>query len=228
MRKTLKRLGIIIWLIQESIGCPENCSSCRESGLCERCDYGFGLIKGNCERCLVKDCKYCDGDTSSCETCAIYHFREESKEIRGAFECQKCGFGCMSCKNEEKCIKCGKMFKFSGSNPNNCIADHRTLFFIMVLILVFLLVTIALGFYCTSLTPEEEKKMIEKYLEKERERDEPENSPIDTEGVELQGNLDTREVKKGKETRKSNDQNYSYDDSADNKFDSNGRRFWVG
>lgn len=190
--------SLISLLIKNTSQCPQNCSSCKTANQCERCEYGYGLIEGKCNRCTGKNCKYCDGNVNSCETCSIFHYKEESKEIRGAFECKKCGFGCMTCENEDKCEKCGKMFKFSSTNKDQCIADHRTLFFIMILILLFLIVTITLGFYCTNLTPEQEKEMILRYIDREKERLGRENN-LDEEALDgVFKNVENKKEEEGK------------------------------
>jgi hypothetical protein len=140
-----------------------------EGGVCKKCKFGFGKTKEGCKRCGLPNCKHCDDNVDSCVICAIYHYREEIKEKRGSFGCKKCGFGCMVCENGDKCLKCGQMFKFNESKPETCVANHKTLSIIMILIVIFLMITISLGFYCTNLTPDEERELIEKLERKHRE-----------------------------------------------------------
>ena len=145
--------------------------SCGKKGKCEKCQYGYGIIENECKRCSIGDCKYCDGNAESCEICAIYHFRYELKEKRGFYGCKKCGFGCMECDNQDKCLRCGQMFKFAEKNPDTCIANHKTLFIILLSIIIFLMLSISLAFYCTNLTPEEERELIERLENKRRARE---------------------------------------------------------
>lgn len=147
--------------------CGDNCMNC-ENGVCKKCSYGFGKTTKGCQRCKLSNCKHCDDDTESCVICAIYHYREEIKEKRGSFGCKKCGFGCMVCESEDKCLKCGQMFKFDTEKPDNCIANHKTLTILLMMIVLFLMVTISLSFYCTNMTPDEERELIEKLERKKR------------------------------------------------------------
>lgn len=196
----LSLISFLLTLIKNTYNCPQYCTACKDSNICERCEYGFGIVEGQCHRCSVKDCKYCDGNIDSCETCAIFHYKEESKDFKGNFECKNCGFGCMECLNEDKCLTCGKMFRFSKDKPDECIADHRTLFFIMAIILVFLLVTITLAFYCTNMTPEQERELIKKYLEEkgliEKDEEIKEEEEKDPDVRRLESNMDIENPRK--------------------------------
>lgn len=169
--KIAKKILLFVLLIcshQVQASCGDNCMNC-EGGVCKKCKFGFGKTKEGCKRCGLPNCKHCDDNVDSCVICAIYHYREEIKEKRGSFGCKKCGFGCMVCENGDKCLKCGQMFKFNESKPETCVANHKTLSIIMILIVIFLMITISLGFYCTNLTPDEERELIEKLERKHRE-----------------------------------------------------------
>ena len=152
--------------------CPAHCMSCNKKKICEKCQFGYGIIDNTCQRCTIGDCKYCDGNVDSCEICAIYHFRIELKEKRGFYTCKKCGFGCVECDNQDKCIRCGQMFKMSEKNQDTCIANHKALFIILLSIIIFLMLSISLAFYCTNLTPEEERELIERLESKRKEKEE--------------------------------------------------------
>lgn len=98
----------------------------------------------------------------------------------------------MVCENGDKCLKCGQMFKFNESKPETCVANHKTLSIILILIVIFLMVTISLGFYCTNLTPDEERELIEKMERKNREQEMERNGTADGASDDDSVNVDPR------------------------------------
>ena len=110
----------------------------------------------------------------------------------------------MVCEDEEKCLKCGQMFKFNSDDPDTCVANHRILSTILILIAIFLMVTISLSFYYTNMTPDEEKDLIEKLAAKKAEVQHEESlsneGPLDNRIVDETVNLEARNRKTGVET----------------------------
>ena len=151
--------------------CGDNCMNC-ESGVCKKCLQGYGKVREGCRRCDLPNCKHCDDDTESCAICSIYHYREEIKYKRGSFGCKKCSFGCIFCETQEKCLKCGRLFKFSERNRQTCVLNHRMIFFIISGIFCFLAIATAIGYHCTILTEEEEKQLKLKIELRSKKREE--------------------------------------------------------
>lgn len=127
--------------------CGGDCKTCTK-GKCLECKLGYGLKESECILCNRTNCLNCDGDEEDCSKCAPYHFREPMEGGK-YHECTKCGFGCESCANKEKCVECGPMFVHSVIDSSNCIVNHAKLFIIMVVIMASLCVSSCLAFWCS-------------------------------------------------------------------------------
>lgn len=124
--------------------CDANCIKCDVNGKCITCSIGYfntssgkcnsncqeGEVKlgDNCEKCLVPNCKACDGyDLSKCLECKtgslLYQNQCLSKCNINTFVldnkiCKDCKENCEKCINEYDCIKCKEGFVLQGSVCN--------------------------------------------------------------------------------------------------------------
>ena len=69
-------------------------------------------------------------------------------------------------------MKCGRLFKFGEKNLNQCVLNHRLLFFVIFGLFCFLITATAIGYHCTILTDEEEKALKQKIEFRTRKREE--------------------------------------------------------
>ncbi|KAL4500330.1 hypothetical protein ABPG72_003281 [Tetrahymena utriculariae] len=112
----------------ENGNCVNNCFSGNFANPDKTCrlscpDEYFGDIKTNqCQQCDFS-CKQCSGPPSLCQSlqkncakCSLYKYLLQGNNLdqcpAGYYgdalsqECKKCGQGCLSCENSEKCIQC--------------------------------------------------------------------------------------------------------------------------
>ena len=104
------------WGVQTCTKCKiENCQTCsaKKSGVCERCDYGYGLDgKGkSCVRCEVPNCNSCGTNYRACQGCDFgdppekpaYGLIVTGKGKKKKYQCKPCPKGCFFCDGDGKC-----------------------------------------------------------------------------------------------------------------------------
>ncbi|KAL4436873.1 hypothetical protein ABPG75_004012 [Micractinium tetrahymenae] len=76
--------------------------SCNTDRVCLACDYGYGRVGKQCEKCKVKFCLSCDGNSSKCAECdLIYVDKAGPSQLYPAED----GTKCSQC-TEPKCLEC--------------------------------------------------------------------------------------------------------------------------
>lgn len=85
------------------VTCPENCSSCSTSALCNSCKTGYKLANGYCKLCNVPGCLNCHESSRTCLECMKgFYFSLITQR------CEKCHSSCAECSGpqENDCFSC--------------------------------------------------------------------------------------------------------------------------
>ncbi|KAK8843913.1 hypothetical protein M9Y10_024996 [Tritrichomonas musculus] len=105
--------------------CPINCSECKYSDYCTKCDDGYKLENGKCEKCKVEHCKSCNNNIFSCKSCENGYMVQI--DVNNIYKCVKCPDGCDICIEPSTCYSCGVGYYLTNENLcEKCIENCRS------------------------------------------------------------------------------------------------------